>query len=436
MPKSERSRARPLGGRGRRGSTQANIDQVDPLDALLTHVRTWHELEDLSHVLFGLACAVSAHDEGEPLWGMIVGTPSSGKTETVRMLDEIVDDHADELTAAGLLSWTTRKPPKPTGILSHIGDRALVSVGDFSTVLAMSDRGARDMLFALLRRAYDGSVTRHLGNAPEALRWEGRLTFLTAVTPAIDNYTAHADALGPRWLYLRMPEQSTNARLRAASRNNRDELEANRAKARGLARAAVTAARRLLPSVELDQNILDALADVAVVVSAGRGAVPREGYGRREVNGMATVEEPHRLVAQLHALTRGALALGVEHEVAVRLARRAALDTVPRARLAALEVLAEGEALTVGQLAGRAGLHRQVTRMALEDLREVGLTCCPVEDSTDVDDVRDLGSKPRDWQLSEGVLGRLAAEVIAEQRRDRKADTKSSYSPPNPPSTA
>lgn len=403
--------------------------EADPLAALLDHVRRWHELDDLSHVLFALACAVSAHDDGEPLWGMIVGPPASGKTETVRMLDSTVDDRLDELTAAGLLSWSRHKTPKPVGILARVGARAFVSVGDFSTVLAMSDRGARDMLFALLRRAYDGAVTRDLGNAPEPLRWQGRLTFLTAVTPVIDNYTAHADALGPRWLYLRMPEQSTRVRRRAAARSNRAELETNRTRARELAAVIVDQARQRVPGTELDQETRDAIADVAVVVCAGRGAVPREGYGRREVNGMAVVEEPHRLVAQLHALTRGALALGVTLPDALRLARRAALDTVPRARLAALEVLAQGEALTVGHVAERGGLHRQVARMALEDLREVRLACCPIEDTAEVDDVRDLGTKPRDWQLTDD-LGDLAADVLREQRR---LDTKSSYPPPNPP---
>jgi hypothetical protein len=410
----------------------ALVGDADPLDALLDHVRAWHELDDLAHVLFALACAVSAYDQGEPLWGMIVGAPSSGKTETVRMLDAVVDGRLDELTAAGLLSWSRGRTPKAVGILSRVGTRALVTVGDFSTVLAMSDHGARDMLFALLRRAYDGSVTRDLGNAPAPLRWQGRLTVLTAVTPVIDNYTAHADALGPRWLYLRMPGQSVAKRRRAASRENRGALEDNRAKARALAAAIVDQGRDRLPSISLDQPTREALADVAVVACAGRGAVPREGYGRREIKGMAVVEEPHRLVAQLHALTRGALALGVDEADAIQLARRAVLDTVPHARLAVLQVLSAGEALTVAQVGERAGLHRQVARMALEDLREVRLTCCPVEDNADVDDVRDLGNQRRDWQLTP-ELGTLAAGVLAEQRRSRKADTKSRYPPPNPP---
>jgi hypothetical protein len=70
--------------------------------------------------------------------------------------------------------------------------------------LATSDRGGRDAVFALLRRAYDGSASRDIsppgrteGEHPK-LFWSGRLTVVAAVTGAIDRYTAHADQLGPR----------------------------------------------------------------------------------------------------------------------------------------------------------------------------------------------------------------------------------------------
>jgi hypothetical protein len=34
------------------------------------------------------------------------------------------------------------------------------------------------------------------------------MTFLAACTPAIDHYSSHADALGPRWLYWRLPDRN------------------------------------------------------------------------------------------------------------------------------------------------------------------------------------------------------------------------------------
>ena len=398
-----------------------------PLAALLIHLHNWHDIGDYSHVTFALAVAVSSVDGGEALWGMLVGPPSSLKTETVRVLDDITDARVDELTAPALMSWSKHKDPKPVGILIRIPPRAMLTVGDFSTVLATSDRGGRDQLFALLRRVYDGAVTRDLGNAPGPLRWTGRLTILAAVTPTIDQYGAHSDALGPRWLYLRLPEVDTARRRRGAARRIGD-LEQLRAEGRKLAREAVMAARAVLPDVDLDDRTLTALADAAVVATAARGDVPRDGYGRRQIIGMAVVEEPHRLAAQLRLLVRSCIALGVTTERAVDLAHRAALDTVPRSRMAVLGVLCGGESLAVAQVAERAGMHRNVARAALEDLRELRITECPIEDSSDVEDVADLGTIRRDWHLTVD-LGDLAREVLLTPQ----LDTKSGDHPPDPP---
>lgn len=412
------------------GPVAVEVAPAAGLDELLAHAATWLDEPDTGPTLFALAVAVAAHDVmGEPLWGMLVGAPSSGKTERVRMLDDAADDRVDELTAAALLSWSKHKDPRPVGILTRVPDRGLLTVGDFSTVLATSDRGGRDQLFALLRRVYDGAVARDLGNAPAPLRWSGRLSVLAAVTPAIDDYATHADALGPRWLFCRMREADTGARLRRARRRAGD-LTAQRGRARALASSVVAAARTRLPDVELDDDTLDRLGTVAVVAATARGSVPRDGYGRREVIGVPVVEEPHRLVAQLHGLTRALLALGVTADGSVALAARCAMDTVPRARAAVLDALADGELLSVQRLALTAGLHRHVAARAAEDLRELRLTGCAAEDDPDLPDDADMRGVRRDWHLA----GDLAGSVIAVMLGLRpKGGTKRGDHPPDPP---
>jgi len=163
---------------------------------LLTGMRGYLAFADDAHVLFSLGVATAAHLDGDPLWGLLVGSPSSGKTETLRCLDDLADEHLDEITAPRLLSWLPGKDPRPTGLLSRRQGRVFATVADLSTLLASSDRGGRDQLYSLLRRAYDGRVVREVGNAPRPLRWEGRLTLLAAVTPTVDNYASHSDALG------------------------------------------------------------------------------------------------------------------------------------------------------------------------------------------------------------------------------------------------
>jgi hypothetical protein len=184
------------------------------LAGLLTQLRTWQHLPDPVHVIATLAAAATRNEAGEPCWLLMVAPPSSGKTETARLLDDTADARLNEVTAAGLLGWSKGKIVKPSGILTKIDNRGLVTFGDLSSLLATSDRGGRDQVFGLLRRAYDGYVTRDIAppgktDTDERLSWSGRLTVVACVTGAIDRYTAHADQLGPRWLYVRISERST-----------------------------------------------------------------------------------------------------------------------------------------------------------------------------------------------------------------------------------
>jgi hypothetical protein len=395
-------------------STGTSAGWSGPVAELLELLASYVHLEDPGHVWFALAVAASAALDGDPLWGMLIGPSSSGKTEAIRALDTLAEP-VDEITAPALLSWTHGRRPQPTGVLTRIGTRGLITVGDFSTVLATSDRGGRDQLFALLRRVYDGQVTRDLGNAPVPLRWSGRLTLLAACTPAIDNYASHADQLGPRWLYYRLAAASTTAK-RATSRKARlraGQLASSRRQVAELTGRLVAAAHRKVGSVRLSSVAAEHLDDLAIVCCYGRAVVPRNAYGRREIEGLAIVEEPPRLVAQLVLLARGLLALGLQEPAAVALCRRAALDSMPAVRRGLLQVLADAEEVTVSEAARRVGCHRHVARLALEELAAIGLAACPGLDE-DLDDDPELPGRwaAHPWRLA-GPDQRLVRAVLA-----------------------
>jgi ribosomal protein S18 acetylase RimI-like enzyme len=371
-------------------------------------------LDDPGHVWFALAVAVSAALDGDPLWGMLIGPSSSGKTEAIRALDGLAEP-IDEITAPALLSWTHGRRPQPTGVLTRIGERGLITVGDFSTVLATSDRGGRDQLFALLRRVYDGQVTRDLGNAPVPLRWSGRLTLLAACTPAIDNYASHADQLGPRWLYYRLVSGSSSAK-RAISRKARlrpGDLARLRGQAAQLASRLVAGAQDKAAGVRLSEQAAERLDDLAIVCCFGRAVVPRNAYGRREIEGLAIVEEPPRLVGQLLLLARGLLALGLVETAVVGLCRRAALDSIPQVRRRLLHALAEDDEVSVSEAARRVGCDRRVARMGLEELAAIGLATCPALDDEDQEELEDGPGRwsAHPWRLA-GPDQRLVRAVL------------------------
>lgn len=388
---------------------------TDPHDAdigttpedLLEIMGEYQHLDDPWVVWFVLAVAVSSYLDGDPLWGMPIGPSSGGKTEAIRLLDDVAQ-HLAELTNAGLLTWIPGKGAREGGALTRIGQRGLITISDFSTVLATSDRGGRDQLFANLRCVYDGELVRTIGTAPKPLVWRGRATLVAGCTPAIDRFASHTDSLGPRWLYYRLAEQTTldaRARARRAQRAT-DQVRQLRARAKATATDIIKAAGKHLETIDLTDDLQDHLVEVAIVVCQGRGAVPRHGYGKREIDGLPLVESPPRLTLQLTTLARCLSALGLPVGRVRWLCEHAALSSMPSIRLRVLQALADGEELSVSDVARRAQAHRHPTRFALEELQTIGVTDC---DEAPQDD--GFPEEQR-WRL-DGPDAALVAHVIA-----------------------
>jgi hypothetical protein len=401
---------------------QAAGSPLTQLAAFIAQLRTWLDLPDPAHVLLTLAAAATRDLDGEPVWLLLVAVPSSGKTETVRLLDKRADGRLNEVTAAGLLGWTKGKESKPSGVLARLGDRGLVTFGDLSSLLATSDYGGRDAAFGLMRRAYDGHVTRDISppgkpaaGCSEQLSWSGRLTVVAAVTGAIDRYAVHADQLGPRWVYIRIASRDTEAKRQVTRRARKSELDGHRDAARKTADRLIADAARRIPD-DVPDSVFNVIEDAALVTCWGRAAVPRHGYGRREIDGMPVVEDPPRVVRQLHGLARGLLALGLPEDYTAGLIRRVALDSMPEDRRAVLAALSFGEPLTAAALARRAGLHRHVARMRAEELEAIGVVH---GERLGADRDEEYDKRPAVWRLA-GDDGQLIAAVFASLRNAGK----------------
>jgi hypothetical protein len=342
---------------------------------LLRVISNYVLLEDVAQYCFALAVAVSTYFEGDPLWGMIVGAASGGKTEAIKLVDEVADEHVDSLTQPALLSAYKPKlgVTMPVGILVRVGAVGFLTIADFSTVLSGSPQ-RRDDLFAALRRVYDGEFQRDLGNEPVPLRWAGRLTLLAACTSAIDNYAAHSDALGPRWVYLRLNERSEQMKRKIlkVARRAKQTREARNA-ATGIAKTLVLKAAKaaIEHGIELSEDAAEAIDDAAVLTAYGRGVVPRD-Y-KREVDGPSEIEEPTRVAKQLGMLCQCLVAIGLNEQEAVGLTSRVALDSMPAMRAKVLMKLAELDGPITGyQMAKALRWDPKTASRVMEDLEWLG----------------------------------------------------------------
>lgn len=94
------------------------------LQDVLAAVRSYLEMDATEAVVVAVVLAVAvARDltDEEPLWLMVVGPPGGGKTEVVSLCKLMADGRIDELTRAGLLSWSTfGRKARGTGLLTRI----------------------------------------------------------------------------------------------------------------------------------------------------------------------------------------------------------------------------------------------------------------------------------------------------------------------------
>jgi hypothetical protein len=360
-------------------------------EEVLASFRDVLHLPDLGIVELVLATIAANRMGGDPLWLLLVGPPSSGKTEVLDSTMRLPDTHGVSVfTEAGLLSGSAVKQGDERatgGQLVELGEQGVLVFKDFTTVI--SEHGSsRPRLFACLREIYDGRFTRRLGTkGGTTFEWQGKAGLLGGVTEAID--TVDLGLLGERFVYYRLPEP-TEADSYAASkqalrnvghqRENRDRL------ARVVERFFANLALPEAPP-ELDRSTCEWLIILAALGARCRSSVVRGGYDR-QLDLVPSPERPPRLLAQLSQLFSALIVVGIDRSEARRLVSQVALDGTTRGRRYVLDVFRNLDTEhSLSSVSGRVRLPETTARRHVEDLTAHG--------------VLDLvGRQPDRWVLS------------------------------------
>jgi hypothetical protein len=166
-------------------------------------------LPDLGALYATLGAVAGNWMRGDPVWLLLVGPPSSGKTELVGALGKLPHVHwAALFTEAALLSGTASKERAKDakgGLLREIGSFGILLAKDFTSTLAQN-RDTRAQALAALREVYDGHWSRPVGTeGGKVLHWSGKVGLVAGVTPAIDAHHAVLSELGDRFVFYRLP---------------------------------------------------------------------------------------------------------------------------------------------------------------------------------------------------------------------------------------
>src|SRR4051812_18833929 len=164
-----------------------------------------------------LAVAAAERLGGDPAWLLVVGGSGNAKTETVSALAGAGAYVTSTIASEGALLSATPAKERASGatggLLRKVGDRGIVVVKDFTSILSMN-RDMRASVLAALREVYDGRWERNVGvDGGRTLTWTGRLVVIAAVTTAYDAAHQVIAAMGDRFPLVRM--DSTTGRLEA-----------------------------------------------------------------------------------------------------------------------------------------------------------------------------------------------------------------------------
>lgn len=331
-------------------------------------VQRWLNLPDPEVVDVVLATVHANAHPGDPVWVLLVGPPSSAKTELLRALDRSPHVHRlASLTAKTLISG---HKDAGGGLLFRIRNLSTLLLLDFGQVLSLHPNEKAPVL-QRLREVYDGYTKGDFGNRADGLEWRGKLGFLAGCTPAIEKYTSVGAELGDRFILYGLevpdPEEQAAGALSVSGREEEMREEIAESFAAALSGAGSPG------EVMLPKESAEALGHLAALTARLRTPVSRNPYNH-SLDYLPKPEGPARMVKALLVLGKALAALRGHSEVGpeeLRTLARVALSSIPSRRRAVADAL-DGEKRRSKEVGLRASLPTTSAGYILEDLMCLG----------------------------------------------------------------
>lgn len=360
----------------------AKTAEPHTLDEVHATFRKWLGTDyDIGTLDAMLAVVASEKLLGDPAWLLVISGPGNAKTETVQATSglgaHIVSTIASEGALLSATSHKDRSKAATGGLLRKIGDRGILVVKDFTSILS-ADRNTRASVLAALREVYDGQWVRNVGtDGGRTLTWSGRVVLIGACTTAWDQAHAVVAAMGDRFVLIR--SDSSTGRVgagRKAIRNTGTE--------KTMRQELSEAVAGLVGSVDpkkdyaLTDEEVEHILQAADIVTLARTGVEIDYRG--DIIDAHAPEMPTRFAKQLTQIMRGGLAIGMTRPEAMALVIRCARDSMPPLRLAILEDISEHPDSRTIDVRRRLQRPRTTADRALQALHVLGLLVCREEE--------------------------------------------------------
>lgn len=334
----------------------------------------WLLLTDKNVMKIMLATIVSHYFATDPLWMFLVAPPSGSKTEIISSVINLpLVYFLSDLTVHTLASGMPAKKDRDPSLLTRLPNNILV-MKDFTTVLSMRHEEKQQIL-SQLREIYDGRFSKEFGTG-KRVDWEGRLTLLAGVTPIVDTHSSVFQVMGERFVMYRVPQAAKIDVAKKALSNYGGEKQMRQEMAEAMSKYFFSLKIPEVSTIQLPEEIINALASLASFVVTARSGVVRDQY-RRDLTYIPETEAPSRLAKQLGTLIKALCVLDKRSVVNwddYYLTLRVALDIIPANRSKHLGALC-GEllAVTTAKVGEKTSYSKSGSEIILEDLTALGL---------------------------------------------------------------
>lgn len=370
-----------------------------------------------------LAVTISTWTGNDGIWLLLIGGPSTGKTECLNIVTTLEFVHTiSTLTENTFLSGMKLKAGQEASLLHRIGPKGVLVFKDFTTVLGLRD-DRRTEILNQMREIYDGRINKSTGNGDDNT-WEGKINVLAATTEVIYSEANKQAANGIRFFNYVMPKMTMEEEFMMAKRSKAmiNHAKAKRDWLRELTKDYVEGVLKTIGEdlPQIPEELSERIRNLAYVITKARAATDHNWKG--DVEFVHEKESIPRLVNQMEILAQTFMLMNhgkpsVKHE---KIIFKILMDSIPKYSRKVIEIMLKYPAVTSAGVAQEMNMQTEVVARWLIQLNAHEIIDRKKTPGTSIDmwslrsEIRDILKAYMEYEYKDEYLtGQGGGEAVA-----------------------